>query len=86
MKSFVVGILLISLFLGGNYLEHKYTRENCVVVEVNGKITTFEDSQGNLWDAYCDGFAVGDVVDLKMNDACTTNTLDDDEVLDIIKK
>ncbi len=65
------------------YLETHYTKNNCMVVEVNGPCVTVEDSQGYLWcyEVEGDAPACGTVVDVHMYNNNTRNNIYDDEVV-----
>lgn len=89
-REIILGILtVIMLFaiLGVcSYAEHRYTREDCVVVSVEEQLVTVEDRVGYVWSYEAEGEAprVGDVVDLKMYTNLTHNTIYDDEVVDVV--
>ena len=81
MKKLISAILCVVLFVlmvgCVGYTEHRYIRENCVVVMVEGSEITVEDTLGNWWTFEGDGFEKGDKVNLKVFDSCT-GTMEDD--------
>lgn len=85
MKNFILVSLLIPMLCGANYIEHNYTRKNCVVIEVHNNNIKVKDNRGFEWSFNGEGFSVGDIVDLKMHDNTTTIHFDD-IIKDVIKK
>jgi hypothetical protein len=81
MKKFLVAVLVMVMFIGMigviGYTEHRYTKENCVVVMVENDEITVEDKLGYAWTFYGEGFQKGDKVNLKMFDSCTGTNTDD---------
>lgn len=67
---------LMSAFLTAAYVENHYTM-NAEVVAVNGKILTFEDTTGNLWEAEDLNFRLNDKVEITFDDNHTTTRRDD---------
>lgn len=86
LKNVVIGLLLLAGFCFCSYIEHNYTRDCCVVTDVTTQGIEVEDQSGELWFYETkDKFAVGDVVDLKMNDNCTSAYTHDD-IIKSVKK
>jgi hypothetical protein len=81
MKRILITVLIMTLFIGMigviGYTEHRYTKENCVVVMVENDEITVEDNLGCGWTFYGEGFKKGDKVNLKMFDSCTGTNTDD---------
>ena len=86
MLAILVVIMLFTIFYVCNYIEHHYTREDCVVVSVEEQVVTVEDRMGYVWSYEVEGETprVGDVVDLKMYTNATDSTIYDDEVVGIV--
>ena len=84
MKNFIISILLLCGFCGASYYEHNYIREECQVIQVNDGIATIKDICGFYWDVETDGLKVGNIVNLKMNDNCTSSYIYDDIVKDVV--
>lgn len=85
IQSIFFAIVLIGGFCFCNYYEHHYTRESCVVTQVNDSYVTVKDKYGFYWDFEGEGFNKGDKVALKMFDNCTDSCIDDDEIVKVIK-
>ena len=85
-RNVLVIMLLVGMFCGASYYEHNYTRQDCVVVEASPTGAIFEDRCGFTWYWEEEGFEVGDVVDLKMYDNCSSAYIDDDEIKKVIKR
>ena len=81
MKKFIATTLVVILFVMMvgviGYTEHRYTKENCVVIMVENDEITVEDKLGYTWTFYGEGFQKGDKVNLKMFDSCTGTNTDD---------
>ena len=81
MKKFLVATLIMAMFISFvgfiGYTEHRYTKENCVVVEIEGDEITVEDNLGYAWTFYGEGFQKGERVNLMMFDSCTGTNADD---------
>ena len=81
MKKLIATILVVILFVMMvgviGYTEHRYTKENCMVVMVEDNEITVEDNLGEWWTFYGEGFQKGDKVNLKMFDSCTGTNTDD---------
>ena len=86
MKKIVAFILIIVALVWVNYYEHHYTREDCVVIQINNGVATFEDKGGHLWGYDADGLKIGDVADLKMHDSCSSGVIEDDIIEKVILK
>ena len=71
MKIIAIIIALL-IAMGGN----TYTM-SAVVTDVDADTVTVEDFNGNVWEFYGDGFAVGEILTLVMDDCGTTNITDD---------
>lgn len=95
MKVFVKSIfdvtLMIAILLGAmgicDYVETRYTRKECVVVDVQGTCVEVEDKSGYLWcydvDDEEDAPIVGTLVDVKMYTNHTDSNIYDDIILKI---
>ena len=59
----------------------RYTREGCKVVNVIGNDVYVVDTCGNRWSFEGKGYKVGQLVDLRMDNAGTDNTIKDDRVV-----
>ena len=84
MKRILTLLVLISLVGVAGYIEHNYTRDYCVAVEVTDTGVIFEDQCGYTWYWEEEGFEIGDVVDLKMYDNCSSAYIDDDVITRIV--
>ena len=62
MKRILTLLVLISLVGVAGYIEHNYTRDYCVAVEVTDTGVIFEDQCGYTWYWEEEGFEIGDVV------------------------
>ena len=83
MKNFIV--LTAIAFLATTQLIHAeayYNRPNCTVIEVKGDLVTVEDTAGNLWEFYGEGYEKYDRVNLRMH-TNHTNTFEDDIVVEV---
>ena len=88
MKTMLILVAVVSALSGANYVEHHYTREDCVVIQDCDKCITFEDKNGHRWDMYDENneFQVGDIADLKMHDNNTIDNIKDDEIVKVLHK
>ena len=81
MKKILAATLAVILFVMMvgviGYTEHRYTKENCVVVMVENDEITVEDNLGEWWTFYGEDFQEGEKVNLKMFDSCTGTNTDD---------
>ena len=81
MKRILATTLVVILFVMMvgviGYTEHRYTKENCVVVMVENDEITVEDNLGHWWTFYGEGFQKGEKVNLTMFDSCTGTNTDD---------
>lgn len=81
MKKILATTLAVILFVMMvgviGYTEHRYTKENCVVVMVENDEITVEDNLGEWWTFYGEGFQKGDKVNLEIFDSCTGTNTDD---------
>ena len=87
MKKIALGLVLVLLFGTACYIEHNYTRKDCEVVRVENGIVGFEDKCGFYWDWEIEEneyFEVGDFVDLKMNDSCSSGYVGDDVITKVV--
>ena len=83
-KIIFVFIIAISLITVG-YCETHYSRKAIAIQHYDG-ITTFWDGD-HYWDVKTDNiYNRNDKVELKMFTNFTNNNIDDDEVIEIIKK
>ena len=87
MSKVLVTLLIVSSFVGASQFEHKYTREDCEVIQICDKCVTFEDRMGETWDWYDEEnqFSIGDKADLKMHDNYTSAYIYDDKAMRVIK-
>lgn len=89
MMHKIQSILFVVILIGGfcfcSYYEHHYTRENCIVTQVNNSCITVKDKCGFYWDFEDEGFNKGDKVTLKMFDNCTNSYIEDDEIVKVIR-
>ena len=85
VKMVIAGVVLLLLLCACSYVEHHYTRTDCVVVETEGQLVTVEDKVGYTWCYEVEGEApsVGTVVDVHMFTNLTDNTIYDDEVVGV---
>jgi hypothetical protein len=76
-------VIFIILFSSCSYIEHHYTRKDCVVVETEGQLVTVEDVVGHAWCYEVEGDvpSVGTVVDLHMFTNLTDSYIYDDEIV-----
>ena len=87
MKKIALGLVLVLLFGTACYIEHNYTRKDCEVVRVENGIVRFKDKCGFYWDWEIEEdeyFEVGDFVDLKMNDSCSSGYVGDDVITKVV--
>lgn len=90
IQAILVVMMLFAMLCACSYVEHHYTRKDCVVVEVEQRLVTVEDKAGHQWcyymdsEDYADVPRVGDVVDLKMYTNITDNTIYDDEIVKVV--
>ena len=91
-KETIMGLvaltIVIIMFGIVGHVETHYTRKDCKVVETSGKAVYVADNTGNEWCYVADEEVpkVGTKVDLKMFTAYTDNTIDDDEIVNVIVK
>lgn len=80
-------IMIVAISLAG-HIETHYTRKDCKVVETSGKAVYVVDNTGNEWCYVADEEVpkIGTKVDLKMFTAYTDNTIEDDEIINVIVK
>ena len=81
MKRVLVVVIVILLISVCYTLESQYTRE-AEVVSVDCIEVTVEDSQGFEWSFCGEGYQVGQIVTLKMNDN-HTDIITDDIIIDV---
>ena len=85
MKT-VINLLIVGvLFVGANHIEHNYTMKDCEVVEATKTGALIVDGCGETWYVEDEGFAVGQMVDLRINDNGTPHS-GDDEIRKVIIK
>lgn len=88
MKKVVSGVLMVALFvgmlLGVGYIEHNYTRKDCVVINSTDTGMLIEDGCGFTWYWEGEGYEVGTIVDLKMYDNITSAYVDDDIIKAVV--
>lgn len=90
MKKIIVGLLLVAGFVGANWYENHYTRENCEVYKVTDEGILVEDKCDFTW--FIDNetldykqYNIGDVVDMKLHTNYTISDIEDDIPLKIVK-
>lgn len=85
VKVVVTVVVLMAMLCMCSYVEHHYTRTDCVVVETEGQLVTVEDKVGYTWCYEVEGEApsVGTVVDVHMFTNLTDNTIYDDEIVGV---
>lgn len=83
MKKIIIVIILLGLFCWASYYEHNYTRE-VEVINVHGCDITVADNHGHEWVFFGAGYEVGDIITIKMNTNGTTNTVYDDEIVEVL--
>ena len=82
----ILAVILAGLILQGLiYVNHNYTRTNCVVLQVVDGVATIGDYHGNVWDVLDSDLKVGQMVHLKMHDNYTVDK-EDDIIKKVIKK
>lgn len=91
-KEVIMGLVALTIIVVAfgivGHVETHYTRKDCKVVEISGKAVYVVDNTGNEWCYVADEEApkVGTKVDLKMFTAYTDNTIDDDEIVEVVIK
>lgn len=91
-KEIIMGlvalIIIVVAFGIVGHVETHYTRKDCKVVETSGKAVYVVDNTGNEWCYVADEEVpkIGTKVDLKMFTAYTDNTIDDDEIVEVVIK
>lgn len=83
MKKIMAILILIGLCCLAGYYEHNYTRE-VEVINVQGCDVTVADNYGHEWKFFGDGYKVGEIITVRMNTNCTTNTVIDDEITGVL--
>lgn len=85
IKLAVSMIILVACVLLAGYVETRYTRTDCEVLEVWEDHVTVEDTCGYKWSYYVEDEAprVGDRVTLKMHTNHTDNIINDDMVIGV---
>ena len=88
MKKVVCNVLVVILFVGMlfgvGYIEHNYTRKDCVVIGSTDTGMLIEDVCGFTWYWEGESYEVGTVVDLKMYDNITSAYIDDDVIKEVV--
>lgn len=94
MKRFLNNALVTMIIVGAlvgamsvcSYIETHYTREDCVIVGVDGKSVDVEDRTGNVWsyEAEDEVPSVGETVLLKMFTNYTDSNIYDDEIIEVV--
>lgn len=86
-RNIIIGLMLLAIgYTSCSYYEHHYTRKDCRVIEVDKEVVTVVNNTDNTWSFTDEGFAVDDIVDLKMYDNGTINRVDDDKIIKVIRK
>ena len=80
----IIFIFFIAPVMVGT-METTYTM-NAEIVGVSGDFVLLEDSMGEVWKFYGEGFHIGDNVKVKFFTNCTDNTRYDDEVEKVVIK
>ena len=81
VNCFLVFAFVTGMFLVSGYLDTHYSF-NGSVVEIENDIVVVEDFGGHQWEAYADGYQVGDNVKVYVDDN-GTSTYDDDKIVDL---
>ena len=85
-KTVLIGIILFAICCIANHYEHNYTRKDCQVVAVNGDTVSIKDGCGFIWEYNSNDLYMDDIVDLRMNDSCSTGYVFDDTITKVIKR
>ena len=91
-KEIIMGLvaltIIVAMFGIVGHVETHYTRKDCKVVETSGKAVYVVDNTGNEWCYVADEEVpkIGTKVDLKMFTAYTDNTINDDEIVEVVIK
>ena len=85
MKKIIIAVLLLVSIVGVAQWSHYYKKENCVVVEATETGALLVDEFGEAWYYEGEGFAVGEVYEMKMFDNYTEKDITDDEIVKITK-
>ena len=84
-KVFAITIAAI-IFLFCLYVENRYTRPECEIIEVNSNIVHVVDKAGHEW-CFIDNeniYKVGTKVDLRMSTCHTPDDFTDDEIIKVV--
>ena len=90
IKGLLAIVVFMAMLCACGYVEHHYTRKDCVVVEVEQRLVTVEDKAGHQWcyymdsEDYTDVPSVGTVVDLHMYTNLTDGYIYDDEITKVV--
>ena len=86
VKVVVTVVVLMAMLCMCSYVEHHYTRKDCVVVETVGQLVTVEDTVGHVWcyEVEDNVPVVGTVVDLHMYTSLTDGYIYDDEIVGVV--
>lgn len=85
MKKLLIAVLIIGGVITTGYCEQHYTRKDCKVVRITGNVVTVMDQCGYIWQFEDEGYAIGDVVDLKMFSGATVGNIADDEIVKVVR-
>lgn len=85
MKKILIALLAIGCVASVGYYEQHYTRKDCEVVRITNNVVTVEDQCGYSWQFEDEGYAIGDVVDLKMFSGATASNIADDKIVKVVK-
>lgn len=80
MKKIIAIILIIVFYSMACYIDEHYTKEDCVIVAVEGTLVTVEDQQGNYWEFTAeshDDYKIYEMVNLTMHNSMTASIYDD---------
>ena len=85
IKAVTIVVVFMLILSVCGYIEHHYTREDCIVVAVVEDVVTVEDRQGYLWEYTVEGSVpeVGSTVDLVMYTSLIDSYIYDDEIVDV---
>lgn len=78
MKKDFIGVLAVmfGMYLGFLAVNGQYVKQ-CVVVDVDNEVVTIQTEQGDYYEFFGDGFAVGDDVKVTFHDNETIGNTDD---------
>lgn len=86
MKKFVVIMIALMMLMTATACApkfHTYTKQGLVIeIDRLADVVACEDGEGNVWEFFgCEGWELGDIVNLEFNDL-GTDTIYDDEIVE----